>query len=188
MFFNIDDFVRVLVDTVPTPRRILEVGCGDGDVATKLVTAFPDTVYLGIDPAPTAGRRYQGPARATFLPTTLDALAENADDRYDLVLIVDVLHHVPTDERATLVRDAAELLAEGGRLVIKEWERNERSVPYWAGWAADYYVSGDRNVRYMTRDELRDLVRSAAPTLAHQHTASTRPWACNVLHVYRSAV
>lgn len=185
LFFTLDCFTDRVLTAVPDATRILEVGCGDGDVATKLVAAYPGAGYVGIDPAPTAGRRYRGPARAAFLSTEVGQLTAQAD-RFDLILIVDVLHHVPDDaDRAAIIRDAVTLLDEGGCLVVKEWERNG-SLPYWAGWAADYYISGDRQVRYWSRDDLLDFMRRAAPELRHERTLSVHPWRCNALHVYRS--
>ena len=188
LFFNIDCFVDRVLDAVPDPGRILEIGCGEGDVATALVQAYPRAEYLGIDPAYDVGRRYRGPAnRAGFLRLDARTLANGAPGTYDLVVIADVLHHVPEDEdRAGLIRAAADLLAPRGRLVVKEWERNDRSWPYWAGWAADYFVSGDRQVRYMRRNDLLSLIEGAAPELRHERTMWVHPWRCNGLHVYRS--
>jgi 2-polyprenyl-3-methyl-5-hydroxy-6-metoxy-1,4-benzoquinol methylase len=100
-----------------------------------------------------------------------------------LIILADVLHHVPEEtDRAQLLADAAALVAADGIVLVKEWERT-RSPAYWAGWAADYFISGDRAVRYLNRSDLTALITAAAPELHHRHVTSTRPWRCNVVHV-----
>ena len=184
LFFNVDDFAERVRAFAPNRRRILEIGCGDGDVATALVAAYPDAEYQGIDVADEPGRRYRGPAgRAEFATMPSTRLAAMEPGKYDMVVIADVLHHVPDDDdRLQILKDAAAMLAPGGVVVVKEWER-QPTLAYWAGWAADYFVSGDRAVRYMRRDELVELLTLAIPGLRHIVTTAGRPWACNVVHI-----
>jgi 2-polyprenyl-6-hydroxyphenyl methylase/3-demethylubiquinone-9 3-methyltransferase len=183
MFFNVDDFVEWALMFAPDASRILEIGCGDGDVATALCAAYPRATYLGVDISSDAGRRFRGDRqRAAFLPISTSRLRADEPHPFDLVVIADVLHHVPDDaDRAILLEDAVALLAPAGTVLVKEWERVPTPA-YFAGWAADYYLSGDRSVRYSSRDELLRLVPSG---LRHDHTVTVRPWRCNVVHVFR---
>lgn len=64
-FINLDHLSNEVAATwaaaqPQAPRRILEIGCGDGSFGQRLTAAFPQATYLGIDPAPTAGRLYRG--------------------------------------------------------------------------------------------------------------------------------
>jgi 2-polyprenyl-6-hydroxyphenyl methylase/3-demethylubiquinone-9 3-methyltransferase len=183
MFFDVDHFVEWALVFAPRTSRILEIGCGEGDVATALCAAYPRATYLGVDISRDAGRRYRGDrGRAAFLPISTTQLRADEPPPFDLVVIADVLHHVPDDaDRAAILEDAAALLAPAGTLLLKEWERVP-TLAYSAGWVADYYLSGDRSVRYSTREELLSLVPSG---LRHDHTVTARPWRCNVVHVFR---
>lgn len=182
-FFNVSHFTELALQLAPHPSRILEIGCGDGDVASRLVALHPQATYVGVDVDEGAGRRYTGdPTRAVFRPVLSSQLRAEQPEPFDLIVVVDVLHHVPdTGDRIGIVEDAAALLAPGGTLLVKEWEQ----VPgpaYRAGYLADRYVSGDATVRYMPRGELLDILKQGAPGLTLRHTLSVRPWKCNVVH------
>jgi 2-polyprenyl-6-hydroxyphenyl methylase/3-demethylubiquinone-9 3-methyltransferase len=182
MFIDLDDLARQAGAVAPGARRILEIGCGDGSVADRVVRTHPHARYLGIDVSAAPGRRYTGaPDRATFVTMTSGQLRATEPVPYDLVLVVDVLHHVhDLHDRAALLADAAALLAADGTLVVKEWARG-RHPAYFAGAVADRYVSGDRDARFMDRAELSALLAAAVPELAVATSSSVRPWSCNML-------
>lgn len=187
LFFNVDHFAEIVVSWVPHVRRVLEIGCGDGAVADRITAGYPQAEYLGIDVASQPGRRFTGDTtRASFVSCSSSVLRASNPAPYDLVLVVDVLHHIPDDQdRVGVLADAAALCGPGGTIVVKEWERTG-SLAYGAGWAADRYISGDAQVRYMTRGELFDLMERGAPDLNRVLTTTVRPWRCNVVHALRS--
>src|SRR5262249_18287361 len=136
---------------------------GDGCLAQRLCQAFPDASYLGIDVIDSAGRLYRGdPAFAEFRVTSVQELCAEQPEPYDLVLLVDVIHHVPESLRADVLRCSAGLVRRDGHLAVKELER-ARSAYYSAVYVADRYVTGDR-VRSHDMPELRAMM------------AATRSW------------
>lgn len=185
IFINLDDLVRTLT-SLCSPRRILEIGCGDGSVATRLVAALPSAEYLGIDVAPEPGRRFEGDrSRAEFRSMRSSELVAEQRGWFDLVLVVDVLHHVPGSARLGLLSDAVALTAPGGMLAVKDWER-DRSLAHALCFGSDRYISGDREVAFMSAAELRSLVTSVRGG-SHVLEARIPPWRNNVLHVLRVA-
>ena len=182
MFISLDDLARQISAAAPDAERILEIGCGDGSVADRVIRTHPHAHYLGVDVSAAPGRRYTGPPdRAAFATTTAGGLRATAPEPFDLVLVVDVLHHVHDEaDREALLADAAAMLAPGGTLLVKEWARG-RHPAYLAGAVADRYVSGDRQARFMDRAELAALLAVAVPDLVVTATATVRPWPCNVL-------
>jgi 2-polyprenyl-6-hydroxyphenyl methylase/3-demethylubiquinone-9 3-methyltransferase len=158
-FLNLATLAAHLARTAPA-QRILEVGSGDGLMAQRLFEVYPTARYVGIDVVETAGRLYRGdPEWATFQNITVQDLHAQAPQPFDLVLIADVMHHVPLEIRTQVLACAAELVRPGGHLVVKEFERN-RGPYYYLTFAADRYLSGDRTVRFMTMTELHALVGS----------------------------
>ncbi len=183
-FINLDDLMTSVASLAPA-KRVLEIGCGDGSVAERLCAAYPDVEYVGIDVSPEPGRLFRGDrGRATFRSMTSSALVAEGVTPFDLVLIVDVVHHVAEDLRGTVLRDAAALTAVPGMIAIKEWERG-RGLSHVVAYTADRYLSGDATVRFMGRDELRGLVASNLP--GFELAAETRipPHRNNLLLVLR---
>ncbi|HEY7927407.1 MAG TPA: class I SAM-dependent methyltransferase [Candidatus Dormibacteraeota bacterium] len=182
LFINLDDLADTVARLIPRATRVLEIGCGDGAVADRICRVYRDVEYVGIDVSPNPGRRYTGDrVRATFRSMTSSQLRASAPAPFDLVLIVDVLHHVPAEpDRVRIVADAAAMITPGGTVLVKEWERS-RQLSYLLGATCDRFVSGDRAARFMNRDQLTALIAAGAPDLAVVHNASVRPWRCNAL-------
>ena len=187
LFFSVDHFASLTRVVAPNAKTVLEIGCGDGSVADRIIGIYPDATYVGIDIAPEPGRRFTGDRRrASFRSMLSSQLRATDPEPFDLVLVVDVLHHVPADsERAELLADAAAMTGSGGTVLVKEWER-KYSLSYAAGWASDRYISGDRQVRYMDRDELRAIIAQGASQLEPVGVTTVRPWPCTVVHVLRA--
>lgn len=183
-FINLDDLATSLSSQVPA-KRILEIGCGDGAMADRLCTAYPDAEYLGIDISPNPGRLFRGDrSRATFRSVYSSELVAEQGPQFDLVAIVDVVHHVAEDIRAAVLRDAAALTAPGGSVAFKEWERG-RGVPHLMAYTADRYVSGDTTVRFMDPAEIRGLARTNLAGFSLISETRIPPHRNNVLLVLR---
>lgn len=95
--------VRVLAATAARllparPLRVLDVGCGDGQLAALLMQLRPDIELVGVEFAPRPNCAI--PVTA-FDGRTLPF----ADGSFDVVMFVDVLHH--TEEPRVLLREAA---------------------------------------------------------------------------------
>ncbi|MFJ9519971.1 class I SAM-dependent methyltransferase [Kitasatospora sp. NPDC101801] len=183
-FINLDDLATTLLSLGPA-RRVLEVGCGDAALAHRLTARSPTSSYLGIDIAPAPGRLFLGdPDRARFRSMSTSQLIAEDPEPFDLVMIVDVLHHVPVPQRRQLIQDAASLAAPGAVLAIKDWER-DAGAAHWLAYAADRYISGDRTVDFPSRRELRSAIATALPDWAPFLETRIPPLRNNVLYALR---
>lgn len=101
------------------PARVLDVGCGRGELTTALSVAGYDA--LGIDPI--------APAGELFRPLKLEDLDES--DSFDAVVAGFSLHHV-RDLDAGLDR-IVQLLRPGGVVVVDEfgWDRLDDTTLDW---------------------------------------------------------
>ena len=101
------------------PERVIDFGCGVGDVTHVLAEAFPRARVLGLDPSPRCVERAQrefGSPRVTFA-TLADA---PADTRAQVVHLNGVIHHVPPADRGPVFESLASLLSPGGTLALFE--------------------------------------------------------------------
>jgi len=154
---DLADFGRSLSHLSPV-RRVLEVGCGDGYVVEQLVAQFPQADIVGIDIADTPGRMYRGDrSRVRFEQISTGALLESGGAAFDLVVLSDVLHHVPVDQRQALLADVRALTVPGGHVAIKDWlaGRNPASM---AAYVSDRWISGDRPHFFRDRTDFFDTV------------------------------
>jgi SAM-dependent methyltransferase len=101
------------------PARVLEVGCGDGELARMLAADGYDVV--AIDPS--------APEGAMFRAVPLEEFDEPG--RFDAIVASLSLHHVASLERA--VEKLARLLHGHGVLVLQEWAK-ERFAGDTARW------------------------------------------------------
>lgn len=112
----------ILSSLPPGAARVLDVGCGRGDLVEALTAALgPGGRVEGIDPdqemAYVAASRFASSARVRIRRRTL---AEHVDrsspeEQYDAITMVASLHHQDLDQA---LRQARELLRPGGRLLV----------------------------------------------------------------------
>lgn len=175
IFINLEDLASNIRGW-SQPKRILEIGCGEGALAELVVRDFPQAEYLGIDIISHLGRMYDGPReRVEFRQITAEDLASELPGHFDLILINDVLHHVPDTLRLGLLRAAKDLLAPEGALIFKDWVRRPSPI-HALCYVADVYVGGDKSVRYMPLDEQRDILTQVFGGNAIVAEANIRPW------------
>jgi SAM-dependent methyltransferase len=107
----------VLSQLAPPPRRVLEVGCGDGELALGLAAAGYDVV--AIDP--------EAPDGEIFRRTTIEAFADPGP--VDAVVASLSLHHV--HDLGGVLDKVTRLLR--GPLIVNElaWDRLEPMTPEW---------------------------------------------------------
>jgi len=159
LYIDLDAFARELSSRYK-PRTIIEVGCGDGLFTSCLARSFPETSILGIDIAQSPGRLFEGNrSQVEFRSEDVTApLRRRGFEPVDLVVIIDVIHHVSKAERKAFLASARALAACSGVLVIKEWAPT-RTLAHYLCWFSDRVITGDR-VSYATTS---DLMRQLTP-------------------------
>jgi ubiquinone/menaquinone biosynthesis C-methylase UbiE len=101
-------------------QRVLEIGCGTGNLLLTAKQTQPDATVVGVDPDLAALARAHRKARRRGLAVQLDrGYADElpyADDSMDVVLSSFMLHHVPADRREPAMREVRRVLRPGGAL------------------------------------------------------------------------
>ncbi len=109
----------LLLHLPPPPARVLEVGCGDGELARALVDAGYEAV--AVDP--------EAPDGEIFRRTTIEAFDEPGS--FDAVVASLSLHHV--HDLGGVLDKLVRLLEGGGPLILNEfaWDRLDPMTPEW---------------------------------------------------------
>ena len=119
-------------------ERILDLGCGNGELVRALARCGHRGEYLGLDfSQPLLDEARRAPPecfQAAFLKIDLTIpdwdkrIRETVPcspftDQFDVVLAFAVLHHIPGAElRLNILREAHSLLCSGGRFIHSEWQ------------------------------------------------------------------
>ena len=119
---RIDDELDLLAELVPLARRdILELGCGQAALARALLARHPDSRVTGleVDERQHAKNLAAQQAGLQFVAAGAQAIPFE-DRRFDLVLMLKSLHHVPLPLMAQALGEAARVLRPGGHLYVSE--------------------------------------------------------------------
>ena len=177
-FIDLDQFFQHVRTWVPSPTRVLEIGCGEGAGTERLAAAYPEASILSIDIASNLGRLYRGPHdRVSFQQIAVTDLAKVQAGTFDLIIMCDVLHHIPSELRSEIVSAVRALLVPGGSFVCKDWARSLTPI-HWMAYAADRWLTGDR-IRYATPVEAERLFSRSFGTSAVRARTTIRPWRNN---------
>ncbi|HLG23078.1 MAG TPA: class I SAM-dependent methyltransferase [Candidatus Manganitrophaceae bacterium] len=131
-----------LIQSVPVCDSVLDVGCGVGLMSVLLAYTGKVARGVGVDPSPGAIET----ARAAVLPEGRDIVFRRApgpdqwpDERFDSIVCIDVLHHVPPSEQRAFIKKLAQVDFTG-RIVFKDVSPK----PFWMAWASrlhDLFIS-----------------------------------------------
>ena len=179
VYIDLDDWARKLSAWVPQASRILEVGCGEGAMTERLAQLYPQARITAIDVTPRLGRLYDGDrSRVEFLQAPVQAIAETRPQSFDLVLLSDVIHHVPVPLRSSILDAVRGSMSPGGTFVFKDWMRAATPI-HWACEASDRYLTGD-DVVYLDPREMRALLERSFGTGVIRDEITVAPWRNNL--------
>ncbi|MGH3676750.1 MAG: class I SAM-dependent methyltransferase [Mycobacterium sp.] len=101
--------------------RVLEIGCGTGNVTVRAKRAHPGTELVGLDPDPRALGRAQRKARGLSGIRFERGYSQElpyADREFDRVLSSMMLHHLDDEVKTATAAEIFRVLRPGGRLHI----------------------------------------------------------------------
>jgi SAM-dependent methyltransferase len=181
--------VRRIIDSLDGGEMILDLGCGNGELARTLARDGHRGAYLGLDfslpllaDAESLPKGFSAEFREADL-TKLSAISSQLSgiDHWELVTAFATLHHIPSvDLRLDILKTVHKLLAPGRRFIHSNWQflnspRLRLRVQKWskAGLMEmdvdenDYLLdwrsggTGLRYVHHFSEDELAELAESS---------------------------
>ncbi|MEW6681313.1 MAG: class I SAM-dependent methyltransferase [Nitrospirota bacterium] len=136
---GVEAFHGKLIDqaAISAGHRVLEIGCGTGNLAILTKRLNPAAEIVGIDPDPKALARARRKAERSGDAIQFDlGFAEELpypDSSFDRVLSAFMLHHLPPDAKPLAVQEARRVLKPGGSLHLADFDEGH---PHWGGFLA----------------------------------------------------
>jgi predicted exporter/SAM-dependent methyltransferase len=116
-----DPMFERLAGYLPSPRRIIDIGCGFGVPAVWLLCLHPQARLFGMDPDPdrvTVATQALGERGTAEIGSAPD-LPSSAPGKVDAALMLDMIHLISDDALRLTFQRLHERLESGGRLVIR---------------------------------------------------------------------
>jgi len=166
--------VNGLVEHLPIPQEassLLNIGTGDGSVLNLLARRFAHLDITTADVFESRGELIETDVASrirmvNYLPN--DYSTPFWSQQFDVVLLVDVIHHVPVADRQTLLRRVWSTVAPSGMLLVKDVE--PRGVRALLGLLSDKYLTGDRHVVQVSASDLRTLMTESCANVSVSET------------------
>ncbi|MBF0494424.1 MAG: class I SAM-dependent methyltransferase [Candidatus Omnitrophica bacterium] len=145
---------------------LLDFGCGQGDFLRILRELGSDADLEGCDISEgmleEAKKKWTSGSAPVFFKTNYGE-APSPREKYDVIVIVSVLHHVPPEKRQKLLSDVSLSLKKGGLLAVFEHNPYNPLTSIVVKRAAI-----DKNAVMLTGSECAELMSSAG--LKHERT------------------
>lgn len=167
---------HILVRHVPRGASLLDVGCGAGLFVLLLTRLGYVRSAIGFDANKAAIESAQGVvARQGRLDEIRFEFRDAAKDswpigQFDVVSLIDVMHHVQPDRQAEIIQKAAEYVAPGGILLYKDMVRR----PAWRAWANRLHdlLSAGEWIHYVPIDDIVSYARKSGLHLERMGTVN----------------
>ena len=128
----LDPMFPKLARIIPSPRRMIDIGCGYGIPAAWLLALYPGAEVFGIDPdrkrVAVAGRAIAG--RGTIEVGRAPDLPASAPAQVDTALMLDMIHLIPNDDLHLTFQRLHERLEPAGRLIIRATVPSRTPTPW----------------------------------------------------------
>lgn len=174
--------IRPHLASLGRPARVLDLGCGGGDVVSRLARAAAqdglDAEWVGVDPDPRAievARSRTPPPRTAFRCTDSAALLA-AGERFDLVLSNHVLHHLTPGELSSFTEESRRL--SRGIVLHSDIARSRTAYALYS-----IYITPFAPGTFLRTDGLRSIRRSYRR--AELGAVLGRPWRVETPFIFR---
>lgn len=180
--------VMQILDLISSQQDVLDLGCGNGQLGSELISRGHQGLYIGLDSNPdflAIAREKLSEKKSVSLYendlTTTSWIMDLPARHFDVILAFAVLHHIPSAElRQQLVNNIKSISTSGGRFIHSEWQllNSPRLVQRIQPWDAvglesnqveegDYLIDwrhGGQGLRYVhvfSEEELDSLARNS---------------------------
>lgn len=109
-------------------KKVLDVGCGGGILAESMAARGAEVLGIDMGEAPLQVARLhklESGVELDYRQITVEALAEEMPQQFDVVTCMEMLEHVP--DPASVISACARLVKPGGQVFLSTLNRNPKS-------------------------------------------------------------
>ncbi len=170
-FLDVDAFVSELPE-FKDGAIVADIGGGDGEIIEKILSAYPKLSVRMIDPSPQIGRMISEKNRSRvelYAGHTMSTYREREEYApVDYVIVSDVLHHIPSQDRETFFDELVGLCDERSCLIIKDIQPGH--IKSFLSLFSDKVISGDKNTALIDRDRVVGCIKKRFSAVDVQET------------------
>lgn len=164
LFVDLDCVASSISPFIPDGAIVIDIGGGDGAPLNHIFRLRNDICVRMIDIAGNIGGAVM-PEFASrlqiFAHTPISGFRLTKTKRPVVVLLSDVIHHIPLTSRPSFFKDLKNMVKESENLTIIIKDVEPGYLRAFAGYLADLLVSGDTNVSLVSRQKLQACVQAA---------------------------
>lgn len=170
---DIDSITKVL--NLPSPCRILDIGCGRGELLCRMVERASSAHGVGVDINETMLQGCRKPVKGTveMVQMDMESWMDGNTDKYDLIICVGSLRE---EKQAAMIKDLSQRLNPTGYLLIGEL--------VWVNKPSDLFLDflQIKESCYMTSVVLRGCIEMEGCRVHHHSEKSLETYETNILH------
>jgi len=100
-----------------TPAKILDFGCGVGNFSNVLAKTFPTAEVHGYD---VSSKSIDIARKSPLHNVSFSSNLGDLDERYDLVVVANVMHHIPPNQRESAIDEIWSRVRTDGQVIVFE--------------------------------------------------------------------
>jgi 2-polyprenyl-3-methyl-5-hydroxy-6-metoxy-1,4-benzoquinol methylase len=169
IFVDLDAVVDA-IGILPPNARVLDIGGGDGDVINRLLKRNADCRITMIDLADSVGGWVEScfESRVERMPNTSVIQFSGNRAFRDVVIVSDVIHHVPAGMRESFITDILTVVGPKTILIIKDV--NPGGFRSALAYLSDYYITGDKSVKFVHCGVMEEAFARRLPNHILEHS------------------
>jgi 2-polyprenyl-3-methyl-5-hydroxy-6-metoxy-1,4-benzoquinol methylase len=122
--------IKHIFHLIPHGKHYVDVGCGYGFISLWTALVFPKAKVVGMDLIPSRidfANRLAAEANLENLKFLVKDITRDAIARAEIILLIDVFHHIPYEYQLPLLQECIKMVPKGGYIVFKDIGRK----PWW---------------------------------------------------------
>lgn len=136
--------IKGIFQLIPEGNHYIDVGCGYGFISIWTALVFPGSSVVGMDVVESRiafARQLAEEAGIKNLDFMVKDITKETIDDSEIILLIDLFHHVPFEDQLPFLRQCIKKTPKGGYIVFKDIDRKPR-WKFMVNYIQDFLFTG----------------------------------------------